>query len=193
MATIIMFHSVYGLRRGVLDAAAHFRRTGHTVYTPDLYNGTVFDDLAVALKFAQEIGIPGMIQRTMAAVRDLPQDVVYAGFSNGGASAGLLAGTRLGAKGCLLFHAALPLQMLGITSWPKVVPVQVHYARSDPWRNQQWIDQLAADVRLSGASFEFFEYPVEGHLFTDPGLKEYDGEATALLLKRAGAFIDRVG
>lgn len=192
MATIIMFHSVYGLRRGVLDAAAFLRKNGHIVYIPDLYNGTVFDDIGAALKFAQEIGIPGMIQRTMAAVRDLPQDVVYAGFSNGGASAGLLAGTRPGAKGCLLFHAAIPLQMLGITRWPKGVPVQVHYARTDPWRNQQWIDQLAADVRASGATYEFFEYPVQGHLFTDPGLPEYDSEATTLLLQRAEQFIDRL-
>jgi hypothetical protein len=58
MATIIMFHSVYGLRRGVFDAEAHFRRNGHAVYTPDLSNGMVFDDLDAASKFAQEIGIP---------------------------------------------------------------------------------------------------------------------------------------
>jgi dienelactone hydrolase len=193
MATVIIFHSIYGLLKGVLDAADLLRRNGHVVYTPDLYDGTVFEEIGAASKFFEEIGIAGMMERTAAAVRDLPQDVVYAGFSNGGASAILLAGTRPGAKGCLLFHAALPLQMLGIIRWPGAVPAQVHYAEKDPMRNQQWIDQFAAGVRAAGASFEFFEYPVEGHLFTDAGLPEFNAEATALLFERAEQFIRRVG
>lgn len=193
MATVILFHSVYGLRQGVLDAAAFLRNHGHSVITPDLYHGRVFDDIGKAQRFMEEIGIRGMIERTMTAAADLPSDVVYAGFSNGGASAGLLAGTRPGARGCLLFHAALPLQMLGIPAWPRTVPVQVHYARSDPWRNQQWVDQFAADIRASGAAYEFFEYPVAGHLFTDPGLPEYDPASAMLLHERALSFVQRVG
>jgi len=51
-----------------------------------------------------------MMSRTMQSASTLPEDLVYAGFSNGGASAELLAATRQGAKGCMLFHAALPLQ-----------------------------------------------------------------------------------
>lgn len=192
MPTIIMFHSIYGLQQGVLDAAEYLRKNGMTVYTPDLYDGEVFDDLESATRKFLEIGIPGMIQRSIAAVRDLPSDVVYAGFSNGGASAASLAGTRPGAKGCLLFHAALPLPNLGITKWPSTVPVQVHYARTDPWRNQQGIEAFAADVRASGASYEFFEYPVDGHLFTDPGMPEYNAEATRVLWERAAAFANRV-
>ena len=182
-----------GLWRGVLDAADFLRSKGHIVYSPDLYNEAVFDDLEAASKFAQDIGIPGMIQRTMAAAAKLPQDFINAGFSNSGASAGYLAGIRPGTRGCLLFHAALPLQMLGIAAWPKTVPVQLHYTRSDSWRNQQWIDQLSKDIQASGASFEFFECPVDGLLFTDPDMADYDAEATSLLMERAAQFIAKQG
>ena len=65
--------------------------------------------------------------------------------------------------------------------------------RSDPWRNQQWINQLSKDIQASGASFEFFEYPVDGRLFTDPGVAEYDAEATSLLRERAAEFIAKQG
>jgi dienelactone hydrolase len=83
--------------------------------------------------------------------------------------------------------------MPGTTALPKTVPDHVHYARSDPWRNQQWINQLSKDIQASGASFEFFEYPVDGHLFTDPGVAEYDAEATSLLRERAAEFIAKQG
>lgn len=108
------------------------REKGHNVLTPDLYEGETFDDMEQANRRFQEIGITEMISRTMSSIKDFPSEAVYAGFSNGGASAQLLAGTRYGAKGCLLFHAALPLNTLGIEKWPSGVPVQVHYASKDP-------------------------------------------------------------
>ena len=109
----------------------------------------------------------------MKSVKDLLSDVVYAGFSYGGASALLLAGTRSDAKGCLLFYTALPLQMVGILILPMKVLMQAQYAHIDPWRNQSWIDQFVSKIRDSGAGYEFFECPVAGHLFTEPDLREY--------------------
>jgi dienelactone hydrolase len=45
MAEVVLFHSVLGLRLGVIAAADRLRVAGHTVHTPDLYDGEVFDDL----------------------------------------------------------------------------------------------------------------------------------------------------
>jgi dienelactone hydrolase len=45
MAEVVVFHSVLGLRPGVLGAADRLRSAGHTVHTPDLFDGEVFDDL----------------------------------------------------------------------------------------------------------------------------------------------------
>lgn len=194
MTEIVLFHSVLGLRPGVTDAAERLRAAGHTVHTPDLYGGKVFDDYTTALQWVESIGgIPELISRTQAAVADLPEDVVFAGFSNGGASAELLAATRPGAKGALLLHAALPVAALGVSAWPGHVPVQVHYAADDPFREEELLDAFAAEVRSSGASYEFFEYPVSGHLITDPSLPgEYHQESAETLFARVLEFLERI-
>ncbi len=46
MAEVVLFHSVLGLRPGVIAAADRLRAAGHTLHTPDYYDGEVFDDLA---------------------------------------------------------------------------------------------------------------------------------------------------
>ncbi len=196
MAEIILFHSVLGLRAGVTDAAERLRAAGHTVHTPDLYEGAVFDDYPAAMAWVQSIGGFGELEaRTRAAVAELPAEAVYAGFSNGGAAAEVAAVSRPGARAVVLLHAALPLKALNIEgAWPAGLPVQVHYAADDPFRDeQQYLDAFEAEVLASGSSYEFFEYPVPGHLFTDPGLpEEYHPEAAEALFARFLAFLEQL-
>ncbi|HMK54169.1 MAG TPA: dienelactone hydrolase family protein [Methanobacteriaceae archaeon] len=192
MANIVIFHSVLGLRRGIIEAAEMLKDKGHNVLVPDLYNGEIFDDMEQANRRFQEIGITEMMSRTISSVKDFPNEAVYVGFSTGGASAELLAGTKPGAKGCLLFHAALPLNMLGIERWLSSVPVQVHYAVKDPLKNQQFIEDLSKSIQQSGASYEYFEYPGTGHLFTDPDSKDYNRKSSELLWQRALQFLQDI-
>ncbi len=73
--------------------------------------------------------------------------------------------------------------MLGAETWPAGVPAQIHYTLGDPMRRQEWIDAVVASIRAAEAPLEVFDYPGEGHLFTDASLSdEYDPEAAALLL-----------
>jgi hypothetical protein len=44
----------------------------------------------------------------------------------------MLAQTRPGARGALLFHAAVPLSEFG-GSWPQGAPVQIHFMEDDRW------------------------------------------------------------
>lgn len=192
MVEVVLFHSVLGLRPGVSEAAERLRAAGHTVHTPDLYRGeATFDDYKPAMAFMRAMGTDELEARTAAAVQDLPSDIVYAGFSNGGASAELLAATRPGARGALLWHAGMAVAEFGVSDWPGTVGVQVHFSRDDPFRDDEIeTDPFAADVRRSGASYEFFEYPGSGHLFTDPGLPaEYDAASAELLYRRSLAFL----
>ena len=39
MAEVVLFHHVQGLTDGVLEFAAELRAGGHTVHTPDLFDG----------------------------------------------------------------------------------------------------------------------------------------------------------
>jgi len=40
---------------------------------------------------------------------------------------------------------------------------------------------------------ELFVYPGDRHLFTDSSLPSYDADASALVLQRSLAFLDRLG
>jgi len=194
MADIVLFHSVLGPRAGVTDAAARLRAAGHTVHTPDLYRGEArFDAYEPAIAYQDSIGYRELLRRAADDVADLPSGLAYMGFSAGGASAQWLAATRPGALACVQLHAALPMRVMGLDTWPATVPVQVHFMRDDPFRDQGEIDGMAADVRAAGAPFELFEYAGAGHLFTDPSLPaEYDAAATETLWGRVLALLEKL-
>lgn len=191
MAEIVLFHSVLGPRAGVTDAADRMRAAGHTVHTPDLYRGEAsFDEYDPAMAYQERIGFKELLRRAEADVTSLPPQLVYMGFSAGGLPAEWLAATRPGALACVQLHAALPLSPLGLDTWPATVPVQVHFMRDDPFREQAEIEGMEADVRAAGARFELCEYDGAGHLFTDPSLSaEYDRAASELLWSRVLALL----
>src|SRR4051812_42128507 len=107
------------------------------------------------------------MQAALDATADLSDGFLMAGFSNGAGMAEHVALHRPVAA-AMLFSGAMPLPFLGADAWPAVVPVQLHYAVSDPNRNQEWVDQFLAAVRASGADAEFHEYVASGHLFKTP-------------------------
>jgi len=97
--------------------------------------------------------------------------------------------TLMGLAERAVLSGALDLAMIGANAWPAGVPAQIHYTLADPFRNQAWIDTIAALVRSAGASIEVFDYPGAGHLFTDPSLPtEYDASAAELLWSRVMPF-----
>jgi dienelactone hydrolase len=141
MAEVVLFHSVLGLRPGVIAAADRLRVAEHTVHTPDLYDGGVFDDLDDGQRKEDALGYQEIARRARESVAGLPEGLVFAGFSMGAAHAELLAASRPGALGAVLMHGAIPVEGLseffGVDRWPEGVPVQVHYAAGDPgWRRK---------------------------------------------------------
>jgi dienelactone hydrolase len=190
MTTIALFHSVLGVRPGVLAAADQLNAAGHDVHVVDQYGGKVFDDYSEAGKFAEQIGYPGLMASAAEAVRELPEQLVVIGFSNGGGMAEFVA-TQRPVSGVVMLSGALPLEMLEVDTWPAGVPAQIHYALDDPHRKQEWIDAVATQVRAAGARVQVFDYPGGGHLFTDSSLpREYDRRATELLWSRVLPFCD---
>ena len=166
MTTIALFHSALGVRRGVLDAAARLRALGHTVKVVDQYDGRTFDDQASAGVHVETVGFPALMQAALDATADLPDGFVVAGFSNGAGMAEHVAlHRRVG--GAVLMSGALPLAFLGGEAWPADVPVQLHYAEADPFRDDAWVEGLLDDVRRSGAQAELHEYAAARR--TSPG------------------------
>lgn len=118
-------------------------------------------------------------------------DLVYVGISLGVMPAQRLAQTRSGCRGTVLLEACVPPQEFG-GDWPVALPVQVHGMEADPFFAGDG-DIDAARTLVSGLDDgELFVYPGDVHLFTDSSLPSSDADATALVVQRVLAFLDRV-
>ena len=184
MAEVVVFHHAQGLTDGVRAFADELRAAGHTVHTPDLYEGRTFAELADGIAHVQQIGFDTIIARGRAAADELPAELTYVGFSLGVLPAQALAQTRRGAQAAVLIHSCVPPSEFG-TPWPAGLPGQVHIVEQDPEALPPNGD--LADARAladSVDSVELFLYPGDRHLFADSSLPEYDEEAAMLLKER---------
>ena len=186
MSQVLLYHHVQGLTEGVRSFADELRQAGHTVHTPDLFDGRTFETIDEGMAFARETGFEALGERGVAAADVIGPGVVYAGFSAGVMTAQQLAQTRPGARGALLMYSCLPVSEFG-AAWPEGVPVQVHGKESDEF----FLEDIAAARALvdSTDEAELFLYPGTEHLFADSSLPTYDPAAAALLTDRALAFL----
>jgi dienelactone hydrolase len=190
MAEVLLFHHAHGQTSGFLAFADEVRRAGHRVHTPDLFDGRTFEDLPDGLSYADEIGFATVIERGVLAAADLPDQLVYGGFSLGVLPAQKLAQTRPGANGALLFHSCVPTSEFG-DSWPTAVPVQIHAMDADPFFVDEGDIDAARALVESAEDAELFLYPGDQHLFADASLPSYDKAAAELLTERVLEFLGR--
>ena len=190
MAEVLLFHHVMGQTPGFFAFADELRQAGHTVHTPNLLDGRTFDSIDEGLAYVGEIGFGEVIGRGDQAASELPQGLVYGGFSLGVVPAQKLAQTRPGAKGALLFYSCVPMAEFG--SWPEGVPVQIHGADADPFFVDEGDIDAARELVASTDGAELFLYPGDQHYFADSSLPSYDAAATVLLTQRVLAFLDTV-
>lgn len=187
MAEVLLIHHAHGLTAGVLSFADELRAAGHVVHAPDLYDGKTFADLEAGVGYAKETGFDTFNERGRLAAEGLPNEIVYAGFSLGAMPAQMLAQTRPGAKGALLFHSCIPPEEFG-GPWPEGVPVQIHIMEEDEWALEGDLD-AARELDETVESAELFVYPGDRHLFTDESLPAYDETATGLVKQRVLSFL----
>ena len=190
MSEVLLYHHVQGLTEGVRSFADELGQAGHTVHTPDLFDGRTFGTLEEGMAFAREEGFEALAARGVAAAEGIAPEVVYAGFSFGVVVAQRLAQTRPGARGALLMYSCLPVSEFG-EAWPEGVPVQVHGKDGDEFFLED-VDAARALVDSSDRA-ELFLYPGTEHLFADSSLQAYDPAAAALLTERVVAFLDEIG
>jgi len=182
MAEVVVFHHSLGLTDSVRRFAEALREAGHTVHTPDIYDGRTFETIEEGMAHAEELGFPmGVVDRGRAAAAGLPADVFYVGFSLGVMIAQSLAQTKPGARGAVLVYAALPLGEWGDNwpaDWPDGVPLQIHMTEGD---EDEGIAKALVEA-VPGA--ELYSYPGPEHMFA-----EQDEQAAALLRQRVLEFL----
>ncbi len=196
MAEVVLFHHVQGLTDGVRAFAAELAKGGHTVHTPDLFEGEQPATIDNGIALVQLIGDEELERRANAAVAGLPPGLVYGGFSFGGATAQGLAQTTPGARGALLYESCVPITgEWSFGPWPDGLAVQIHGMEDDPFFADDGDLEAARElVAIVGPRLaELFTYPGDKHLFTDRSLPSYDAAATALVLRRSAEFLDKLG
>ena len=58
MAEVLLFHHAQGQTEGFTAFADELRRGGHTVHTPDLFDGRTFASIEEGMAYASQIGFP---------------------------------------------------------------------------------------------------------------------------------------
>lgn len=191
MAELVLFHHAQGLTAGCLAFAGELRAAGHVVHAPDLYDGKTFATLAEGISYAEQVGFETIVERGRRATDGLPNEIVYAGFSLGVLPAQMLAQTRPGARGALLFHACVPPSAFG-GPWPAGVPVQIHMMDADELAVREGDLDAARQLAEAVESAELFLYPGDRHLFADKSLPDYDEHAATLLGQRVLGFLETI-
>lgn len=190
MAEVLLFHHALGQTSGFIAFADELRQAGHTVHTPDLFDGHTFDSVDEGVAYAREIGFDEVLGRGVRAADGVPSGLVYAGFSLGVMPAQKLAQTRPGARGAVLMNAALPPSEFG-GAWPPAVPLQIHLMEEDEFALEGDLDAARElDQTVEGATL--FLYPGDRHLFIDRSLPDYDERAATLVKQRVLAFLDGI-
>lgn len=187
MAEVLLLHHSLGLTPGVVAFADELRAAGHTVHTPDYYDGRTFDSIKAGVAFADSFGSGELRERARRIADGFGYALVYGGFSLGVELAQMLAQTRPGARGMLMFDGCMQPAEFG-TLWPSGVPVQIHGMKNDPYFVGYELE-AARELVASTADTELFLYPGDRHLFADSSLPWYDAGAAALLIERVLGFL----
>lgn len=188
MATVIFFHSVYGLRSLEHEAVERAQAAGHKAFAPDLYDGLIARSIEEGFEFKDEIGWPTICERAEWALAGLPASTVLAGFSMGVAVAASLWPKREKTAGILFLHGIASIA----DSARKGLPLQLHLADPDPFEPAEEVAAWRQAVERSGTAAEIFRYPGGGHLYTDASLPDYDAKAADLTWKRVIDFLDAI-
>jgi len=183
MAEVVLFHHVRGLTDGVRRLADVIRADGHTVHTPDAFDGSTFASLDEGFAALRERDISVGGEWADEAVAGLPEELVYVGISLGVMAAQRLAQARTGARGAVLLEACVPATEFG-DGWPTGVPVQVHGMERDPFFGLEGDLDAARELVATADDGELFVYPGDVHLFTDSSLPSYDEAATRQVVER---------
>jgi dienelactone hydrolase len=185
MASVLLIHSIRGLRPAEHDWAARMRAEGHAVSVPDIYEGATSESVEGGAAIRERIGRETLMARARAAAGAMPPETVLAGISFGAQVAGALWAERPEAAGLLLLHG--PCEVPGHPAPGR--RVEAHLAEPDPFDDEDYIQWWAAEMRAREVAFVLFRYPGAGHYFTDPSLPDHDPAASARAFDRALAFL----
>ena len=190
MAEVLLFHHAQGQTPGVLGFADELRGAGHTVHTPDLFDGRTFDTIDDGLAYAGEVGFGAIIERGVRAA-DGPARRARVRRVLARRDAGAEAGADPAGRPR---RVAVPLVRPAVGVRRRVAGGR---AGADPRHGRRPVLRRRGRHRrrprhssTSAADAELFLYPGDQHLFADSSLPSYDA-AAAPAAHQPGARLPR--
>ena len=76
MAEILLFHHAQGLTPGVRAFAEELRGAGHTVHSPDLLDGRLFDTIDEGMAYVEDVEFEAIRERGVRSAEGLHDALV---------------------------------------------------------------------------------------------------------------------
>lgn len=186
MASVILFHSVLGLRPVELAAADRMRAAGHSVSVPDLFGGVTADTIERGMQLMEETGWDRICERATAALVNMPTTTVLAGVSMGCGVVASVLPERPGTRGLVLLHAPAEvpsgMNLAGLRA-------QLHVGERDDFWTAEDLRRWQMAAELAGMAAELFIYPGAKHFYSDPSLADYNAAAAEETWERVLRFL----
>lgn len=185
MSEIVLFHHARGLTPGMVSFAERIRTEGHTVHTPDFYDGRTLDSTEEGVDFAQQLGFETLVERAAIFAAGLNNLDAVIGVSLGVMPAYRIAQTTRGIRLCAAISAALPIDPES-RPWPPQTALQLHLGTRDPWAVDEDLPvaRELVDPHTGIGAATLYEYAVDTHLFIDESTEDYRPEAADTVVER---------
>ena len=192
---VVVLHAWWGLNDTFRRTCDRLAREGYVAFAPDLFHGTVVDEVAEAEALVKALDAEQAMADVARATRFLGErvprehSVAVLGFS-------------LGANFALDLSVAEPEQIrsvilfygTGHADFGKSRAAYLgHFAENDDFEPPAGVDELEAALRDAGRPVDFYRYPGTGHWFFEPDRPQaYDEAAASLAWERTLAFLRRL-
>lgn len=192
---VLVLHAWWGLNETIRAFCRRLAGEGFVAFAPDLYHGTVTDQIDEAEKLvnanferaAQTKKEVTAAARFLNAFSEKPHNrIATIGFSMGAYYAIDLSTTSPElVQSVVLFYGA------GEGDYTKSQASYLgHFAENDPYESQEYIDQMASEMQGAGHSVTFHTYKGTGHWFFESDRADaYNEEAAELAWERTLAFL----
>ena len=187
MAEVLLVHHAMGQTAGFHAFADVLRQAGHTVHTPDLFDGRTFASIADGIAFVEQLGFVHFVDVGARSPRACP--TTWSTSASRSASWRPRTSPRPGrgpaGQSCATPSCRSTRSAPGRKACP---PRCTAWTPTRCFTGEGDLDD-AREVVDSGAPVELFLYPGDQHYFADASLPSYVPEAAELLTSRVLAFL----
>jgi len=200
---IVMVQEIFGINKGIREAADRFAKDGYTVLAPDLFwrfkpnieLTETGEDLAEAYDYYHRFNVEQGISDLTQAVKTLRQHpacdgkVAILGFCLGGKLAYLTAAQQV-ANAAVAFYGAGIVNHLNLAKTIRC-PLLMHFAEKDESISADQVEAICTAF-TGRKEVEIEVYPGVGHAFYNHTRAAYDASAAELAHQKTVEFLKRV-